>query len=433
MQTVFSRRKLLAAAAGAATLSALPAAALAQLRIEITGVGANQIPVALMSMAGSTASGIDLMQIVAADLGRTGEFRLIQGEAEANPEDWAKPDVAPWAERGASVLASGAIEKRSAGEWEIVYKLFDAGSGGVLDESHYLSTDPQLRMTAHRIADRIYDKLTGLGGLFTSRIAYVNERAKDRFELVIADSDGANAKTALRSSEPIISPAWSPDGRQVAYVSFENKKPVVYVHTLASGKRRVVANFKGNNSAPAFSPDGSRLAVALSRDGMTQIFLINADGTGVERFSRSLAIDTEPCFSADGRYVYFTSDRGGSPQIYRQAIGSDQADRVTFSSAYAVSPSIDAKGTTLAYVSRDGGKYRVSVLDLQTGHQLPVSRTELDESPSFSPNGRMIIYATERGKRGVLATASVDGTVHALLTGPAGDIREPTWGPLLKY
>ncbi|HBC69462.1 MAG TPA: Tol-Pal system protein TolB [Sutterella sp.] len=431
MQTVFSRRKLLAAGVGAAALGALPTVALSQLRIEITGVGANQIPVALMPMAGSAASGIDLMQIVAADFGRTGEFRLIQGEAEASAEDWAKPNVAPWAARGASVLATGAIDRKSQDEWEIVYKLFDAAGGTLLDESHFLSTDVQLRMTAHRIADRIYDKLTGLGGLFTSRIAYVNERAQNQFELVIADSDGANARTALRSSEPIISPAWSPDGKQVAYVSFENKKPVVYVHTLATGKRRVVANFRGNNSAPAFSPDGAKLAVALSRDGMTQIFLINADGTGVKRFSRSLAIDTEPCFSVDGKYIYFTSDRGGSPQIYRQMVGSDQAERVTFDSGYAVSPSIDAKGTNLAYVSRDSGRYRVSVMDLQSGEHMLVSRTDFDESPSFSPNGRMIIYATERDKRGVLATASVDGTVHAMLSGPAGDIREPTWGPLI--
>jgi TolB protein len=431
MQTVFSRRKLFAAGAGAAALASLPTVALSQLRIEITGVGANQIPVALMAMAGSAASGIDLMQIVGADLGRTGEFRLIQGEREAGSEDWVKPDMTPWAERGASVLVSGAIDRKGQDEWEIAYKLFDAASGSQLDESRFLSTDAQLRMTAHRIADRVYDKLTGLGGLFSSRIAYVNERSKQSYELVIADSDGANPKTALRSSEPIISPAWSPDGKHVAYVSFEQKKPVVYVHTLSTGKRRAVANFRGNNSAPAFSPDGQKLAVALSRDGVTQLFLLNADGTGVERFSRSLAIDTEPCFSADGRYVYFTSDRGGSPQIYRQPVSGGQAERVTFGSPYAVSPSIDAKGEHLTYVSREGGKYRVCVMDLQTGQQVPVSRTNFDESPSFSPNGRMVIYATERGKRGVLATASVDGATHALLTGPMGDIREPTWGPLM--
>ncbi len=432
MQTVFSRRKLLAAGAGAAALAAVPPAALAQLRIEITGVGANQVPVALMPMAGSAASGIDLMQIVSADLGRTGEFRMIAADAEAAGEDWVKPDMAVWTQKGASVLASGAIDRKEKNEWEVAYKLFDTASGEQLDESRFLCADAQLRMTAHRIADRIYDKLTGLGGLFTSRIAYVNERSRQSYELVIADSDGANAKTALRSSEPIISPAWSPDGKKIAYVSFENRKPVVYVHTLATGKRRAVANFRGNNSAPAFSPDGKKLAVALSRDGMTQIFLINADGTGVQRFTRSLAIDTEPCFSADGKYVYFTSDRGGSPQIYRQALGSTQAERVTFDSGYAVSPAVDQRSERLAFVSREYGKYRVCVMDLLTGQTTPVSRTDFDESPSFSPNGRMIIFATERGKRGVLATASADGAVQALLSGPAGDIREPTWGPIFS-
>ena len=288
------------------------------------------------------------------------------------------------------------------------------------------------RELAHRIADRIYDKLTGFGGLFCSRLAYVVQHSSESYELIVADSDGANPAPALRSREPIISPAWSPDGRHLAYVSFEARKPVVYVHTVATGRRRVVANFRGNNSAPAFSPNGENLAVALSRDGYTQIFMIKTDGSGVNRFSRSLAIDTEPVFSPDGQWLYFVSDRGGSPQIYRQALqGGSQAERVTFGSDYAVSPAINPAGTHMSYITRLDGRFRVAIMELATGRESILTGNGFDESPSFSPNGRMIVFASERNRKGVLGTVSVDGSVSAWLSTASGDIREPTWGPLL--
>ncbi len=430
MTVSVDRRTLLTLMGAAAGLGCVPSA-LAQLRIEISGVGANQIPIALQPLHGSGQVNFDLMRIVSADLSRTGDFRLIETGQEPTIEASVNPDYSAWRERGANVLATGSIERLADERWEVRCRLFDAVQGVMIDEWVATSAQRHIRLTAHRIADRIYSKLTGMGGMFCSRLAYVVQHAKDNYELIVADSDGANALPALKSREPIISPAWSPDGKLLAYVSFEAKKPVVYVHEVATGQRRVVANFRGNNSAPAFSPDGKFLAVALSRDGYTQIFLIHTDGSGVKRFSRSLAIDTEPVFSPDGKYLYFTSDRGGRPQIYRQALAGGTAERVTFSSDYAVSPVLDKDGTHLAYVTRIDKRFQIAILELATGHEAVLTNNQYDESPCFSPNGRMIVFASERGRKGVLGTVSVDGAVSSWLTSANGDIREPTWSPLL--
>ncbi len=429
MSVSIKRRQLLGAAAGLGVGAVTPA--FAQLRIEISGVGANRIPLALQPLNGTEETGIDVMMVVSADLMRTGDFRLTDRGKEAALETSIRPDFSVWRQKEANVLATGSIVRLADGRWDVRYRLFDVVQGQQIDEWSAIAADSQLRMLAHRVADRIYDKLTGFGGLFTSRLAYVVQYAKDRYELIVADSDGANARPALRSSEPIISPVWSPDGSQLAYVSFEAKKPVVYVHTVATGQRRVLANFRGNNSAPAFSHDGSRLAVALSRDGYTQIFMINADGSGVERFSKSLAIDTEPVFSPDGQWLYFTSDRGGSPQIYRQPLAGGPAHRVTFNGNYAVSPAINPQGMELSYVTRINGRFCVAIMELETGQERILTGNAFDESPCFSPNGRVICYASERNGKGVLGTVSTDGAISAWLTASSGDIREPTWSPLL--
>jgi len=289
-----------------------------------------------------------------------------------------------------------------------------------------------LRAAAHRTADFIYEKLIGEPGIFSTRIAYV-VKSTGRYELQIADADGMNAQTALASREPIISPTWSPDGTRLAYVSFEAKKPIVYVHSLATGQRHVAANFKGSNSAPAWSPDGKKLAVVLSKDGGSQLFLVNADGSGVARLASSTGIDTEPQFSGDGQFIYFTSDRGGKPQIYRIPAEGGEAQRITFEGSYNVTPRLSPNAKSMAYITlNNNGRYQLALMDLATRQTQILTDSAKDESPSFAPNGRMIIYATEVGGRGVLAAVSSDGRVKQKLSVQAADVREPAWGPFLK-
>ncbi len=403
----------------------------AQLSIEITGAGASRIPIAIAPFAGEGAVG-QISAIVRADLERSGLFRTLEvPPLSPQPTESSPVNFAEWKSRQADALVLGSVAARPDGRFEVRFKLFDTVKGQDLSGVAYTLSREQLRTTAHRIADFIYEKLTGEKGVFSTRIAYVVKRGT-KFELQIADADGAGEETALASFEPIISPTWSPDGRRIAYVSFEAKKPVVYVHSLQDGKRQVAANFKGSNSAPAWSPDGSRLAVSLSRDGGSQIYLVNPDGSNVRRISQSAGIDTEPVFSPDGQSLYFTSDRGGSPQIYRMPAGGGEAQRVTFEGTYNVSPRISPNGKLLAYIARNAGKFQVATLDLATRQTQVITDSDKDESPSFAPNGRMLLLATVVGGRGVLSAVSSDGRIKQRLSISAGDVREPAWGPFVR-
>ncbi|MBI4123960.1 MAG: Tol-Pal system protein TolB [Betaproteobacteria bacterium] len=420
---------------GAALLAWLPAwqpEARAQLSIEITGAGAQRIPIAIVPFAGEAALGPGLSAIVRADLERSGLFRGLEvPPLIPHPTEASGVNYAEWRSRLADALVLGSVATRPDGRFEVRFRLFDTVKQAALGGIAYTLSKEQVRATAHRIADFVYEKLTGERGVFSTRIAYVVKRG-NRYELQIADADGAGAETALASFEPIISPAWSPDGRRLAYVSFENKKPVVYVHSLTDGKRHVAANFKGSNSAPAWSPDGARLAVSLSREGGSQIFLINPDGAGLRRITSSSAIDTEPRYSPDGQWIYFTSDRGGSPQIYRMGASGGEPQRVTFEGGYNVSPRISPDGRTLAYITRNGGRFQVALLDLANRQVQILTDSDRDESPSFAPNGRMILHATVLGGRGVLSAVSADGRVKQRLSATAGDVREPAWGPFIE-
>jgi TolB protein len=413
------------------TLALLQAPAYAQLTIEITGAGANRIPVAIAEFGGEAGAARVVTAVVRGDLERSGLFKMVDTSGVAMTEA-STPVYEDWRSRGADALAAGSIGESPDGRKEARFRLFDVNKQGVLGGSAFVTSKPMLRAAGHRIADMIYEKLTGEPGIFSTRVAYVVRASATRYELHIADADGQNEQVALISKEPIISPAWSPDGTRLAYVSFENKKPVVYAHSLASGKRIVVANFKGSNSAPAWSPDGRKLAVVLSKDGGSQIFTVNADGSGVQRLTTASAINTEPNFSPDGQSVYFTSDRGGSPQIYRVGLGGGEPQRVSFDGSYNVTPRISPDGKSMAFISRREGSFRLSVMDLASRQVQVLTDSHKDESPSFSPNGRMVLIATEQGGRGVLSAVSIDGRIKQRLSITAGDVREPAWGPFNK-
>ena len=401
----------------------------AQLRVEVSGVGSNQLPIAIANFVGEDLAHQPVSTIVKEDLLRSGYFKV--PEVNATMSETSSVNFGEWKSRGAEALVVGSMQKLIDGRFDVRYKLFDTIKSTTLSNFSVPSNSSNVRLAAHKIADDVHLKLLGVPGIFSTRIAYVT-KAGGEYRLEIADADGEGVQIALRSKEPIISPAWSPDGTKVAYVSFEAKKPVVFVQNLITQHRTVVANYKGSNSAPAWSADGSKLAIALSRDGLTQIYLINANGTGLQRLTTTSGIDTEPQFSADGQFIYFLSDRSGGPQIYRMSSTGGEATRVTFGGNYNISPRISPNGNVLAYISRREGKFQLYSLDLTNGQEQKLSDTDNDESPSFSPNGRYIMYATESGRHGSLAVVSVDGKVKQKLTVQAGDIREPTWGPFVK-
>jgi TolB protein len=398
------------------------------LDIEIVGGAAQQIPIAVAPFAQSASLPESVTMLVSADLRRSGLFRLLETRGVATiPHELAEVKYPEWSALQAQALVIGKVEPAAAGRLKVSFRLLDVVKQTPLAGLEYDITPSQLRQTAHKIADIIYEKLTGEPGVFASRITYVNKSGK-RFTLVVADADGGNPQTILSSAEPIISPAWSPDGTKLAYVSFEKKKPVIFVQSLTSGQRYVLANFKGNNSAPAWSPDGKKLAIVLTHGANSRLHLINADGTGMQPLTASSAIDTEPDWSPDGKWIYFTSDRGGSPQIYRVSPLGGDAQRVTFDGSYNVSPQVSPDGKQLTYIRREGGKFQVAVRELASGQVQILSDSSQDESPSFAPNSRLIIYATNINNRGILAVVSADGRVKQRLS-EAGDVREPSWGP----
>lgn len=401
----------------------------AAMTIEIVGGANNRIPVAVLPFASLSAPmAVNPAETIAGDLGRSGYFRLLDtADVTAPPLDPAGVRLEVWKSRGADAVVAGQVRALAADRVEVRFWLLDPVRQTQLTAYSYTTTPEGLRSVAHRIADAVHQALLGEPGSYSGRIAYILKRG-GRYELQVADADSQNAVTVTASPEPLISPAWSPDGRRLAYVSFEDRKPVVYVQNLADGSRRAVARFRGSNSAPAWSPDGRRLAVTLSKDDTSQIYILDLLTGDATRFSHGGALDTEPLFSPDGQWLYFTSDRGGSPQIYRASLASGEAQRVTFEGSYNVSPALSPDGRTLAFVHRRDGRFHIAVMDLGSRQVQVLTDTTQDESPSFAGNGRMLLYATLINGRGVLATVSVDGKVRQRLS-QSGDLREPAWGP----
>jgi TolB protein len=400
----------------------------AQFRVDVSGVGLTQVPISIAAFKGEATSAQKISAIVAADLERSGQFRHIDAGAVALDEN-TQPDMSAFRQKAVDAMAAGSVTRLADGRFDVRFRLWDVVKGSNLGGASHVVTTPNLRLAAHKVSDYIYEKLTGEKGVFSTKIAYVT-KAGASYTLWTADADGENAIAQLRNTEPIISPSWSPNGGQLAYVSFESRKPEVWVFDLNTRARRLVAGFKGSNSGPSWSPDGRTLAITLSRDGNSQIYSVSAAGGEPTRLSRSEGIDTEATYSSDGKSIYFMSDRGGSPQIYRMSSSGGGATRVTFSGNYNISPTLSPDGKWLAYISRTGGGYKLFAMDLATGAANAITDTNADEKPSFAANSKLIVYATKFQGREALMTTTVDGRVKAKLGGMGGDIREPAWAPM---
>lgn len=415
---------------GGAGLWAASGSGWAQFRVEVSGVGLQQIPFAIAPF--KTVPGLpqDVAAIVRADLERSGQLRHTPGSS-AVLDEMARPDLGPWRSSGADALLTGSVSRLADGRYDVRFRLWDVVRAQDLGGVSFPVAAADLRLAAHRVADYVYEKLIGDPGVFSTRIAYVSKQG-ERHQLWVADADGENAQSALASPEPIISPAWAPNGTQLAYVSFESRKPVIYTHEVATGRRRLLASFRGSNSAPAWAPDGRQVLATLTLGGSSQIYALDPNGGQPQRLTQTSGIDTEPAFSPDGKSVYFVSDRGGSPQIYRMASNGRDVTRVTFDGNYNISPAISPDGRSMAFVARVGGAFKLRVMDLTTGNFNTLTDTTADESPSFAPNSRLIMYATKVQGRESLMTTTLDGRIKTRLASVPGSIREPDWGPYLR-
>ncbi len=415
--------------AGALGLAAEPLLARAQFRVDVSGIGARQIPVLIDTFAGQSACPQPLADIIRADLMRSGQFRVMPASSSPTLSDAGPPAYAQWRTEQLEAASGGSVEAAGPQTWQIRFRLWDAVGQRDLGGLALRVLTGDLRLAAHRIADFIYQKLTGQRGVFATRIAFVGKSGRNNFTLLVADSDGYNPLAALRSREPLMSPAWAPDGANLAYVSFETGKPVVFVQNVRTGARRAVANFRGSNSAPAFSPDGRTLAVVLTIGAASQIFTVPASGGPARPVIRASSIATEPVFAPDGKSLYFVSDRDGSPQIYQAGLDGANIRRITFAGTYNVSPAISPDGKSLAFVSRQGNDYQLWLQDLQSGATRALGDGPDDGHPSFAPNGQILVYAAHEGGAQVLRTVSLDGSVRTTLAARGEDVREPSWGP----
>jgi TolB protein len=413
----------------------------AQLVIEITEYAGKQTPVAVVPFGwegdGETAP-YDIAAVITADLKRSGRFAPIaEGDMLQKPTTGVEVDFDDWSILAVEAVVVGKVTQTDLNAYSVQFQLFDVFRGEQLVAYRMPASRGTMRRVGHRAADMIYEKLTGIPGVFGTKVAYVTAEGREDnplYTLVVADADGENENTIMESTDPIMSPAWSPDSRRLAYVSFENNISTIYVQTLRTGNRIKVSSLPGINGAPAFSPDGRKLVLTLGGvDGNLDIHILDLASRELTRLTTNRAIDTEGTWSPDGRSIYFTSDRSGGPQIYRVRVNGGSPERISFEGSYNARPRLSPDGSKLALVHLDRGNYRIAVLDLDSRDLLVVSGGRQDESPSFAPNSDSLIYATRQGRNGVLETVSADGLVRQRLAPGRGDVREPVWSPFPRF
>ena len=413
----------------------------AQLTIRITQGMAKQTPVAVVPFGfegEGAAAPLDIAAVIASDLQRSGRFEpLDRNNMLQTPTSGVDVDFDDWSIIGTEALVIGKVTQTGANAYSLQFQLFDVFAGRQLVGYRMPASRGTMRIAAHRLADMIYEELTGIAGVFGTKVAYVTADGQGDsrlYSLIVADVDGENERKIMESPDPIMSPAWSPDSRQIAYVSFEDDVSSIFVQTLRSGNRLKVSSRPGINGAPAFSPDGRKLVLTLGgADGNLDIHILDIASRELTRLTTHRAIDTEGSWSPDGRYIYFTSDRSGGPQVYRVPTAGGTPERVTFEGSYNARPRLSPDGKKLALVHLDSGNYRIAVMDMDSRQLLVLSAGRQDESPSFAPNSDTLIYATRETRNGVLETVSADGLVRQRLASGAGDVREPVWSPFPRY
>jgi TolB protein len=418
----------------------LSSTATADLVIEITE-GIKRRPVAIVPFAWEGQSPdvpLDVAQVVSDDLTRSGRFAPIaEDDMLQKPTKGEDMDFDDWSILGVEAVVIGSVTQTGANAYSVQFQLFDIFGRDQLVGYKMPASRGTMRRVAHRAADMIYEKLTGIKGVFDTKIAYVTALQRNSgqlFSLIVSDQDGENEHTIMESTDPIMSPAWSPDSRRLAYVSFEGNHSSVFIQTLRTGNRIQVSSKPGINGAPAFSPDGRKLVLTLGGiDGNLDIYVLDINSRQTRRVTTHRAIDTEGSWSPDGRHIYFTSDRGGGPQIYRMPANGGTPERITFEGSYNARPRLSPDGSRLAMVHLDRGNYRIAVLDIKRKDLLVLSVGRQDESPSFAPNSDTLIYATRQGRDGVLETVTADGLIRQRLASGEGDVREPVWSPFQRF
>jgi TolB protein len=405
------------------------------LELELTQGVRGTLPVAVLPFDNQTnqQTASIVSDMIQQDLQLSGQFKLIEGDlARAYPT----VDTAYWRKRGVNNIVIGKIQPIDAKQQLVSFELLDpVNQQRTLLKQQFTVHSNDLRSLGHHIADLIYHQLIGDPGIFSTRIAYVvvkrTTNKPAQYLLEIADIDGHDAKPLLTSSAPIMSPTWSPDGKQIAYVTFENKQAEIHVAEVATGKRRILTRYPGINGAPAWSPDGRQLAMVLSKDGHPNIYLLDVASKQLTQLTSGASIDTEPSFIPDGKAIVFTSNRGGSPQIYRLQLADKAISRVTFQGNYNATASLTPDGKQLVLLHRSpAGKFTIASQDFPNGDIIPLTHTDFNESPSVAPNGKMVIYATQAKGSHILVLASIDGRVHQRLPMRTGEVQEPAWGPL---